>query len=235
MAYIVDIIILVIFAAIVISSVRKGFFKSLFELAGTLISLVFSRALSQGLAPQFFDTFIRKGAETYLGNALGEVGTKDYVLQAQEALNSIPEALNGIMSLMGIDKTAMLEKIESADLGGANLVESIITNVVEPVGTAVVQFILFVILAVVIGFVLKIAVRLLDGIIKKLPAVKQLNKGLGAVFGVFRGIIVIAILSMLLSIIASFIGNETFIEVVNNSIIVDTFQNAISLVSGATV
>ncbi len=235
MAYIVDIIILVIFAAIVISSVRKGFFKSLFELAGTLISLVFSRALSQGLAPQFFDTFIRKGAETYLGNALGEVGTKDYVLQAQEALNSIPEALNGIMSLMGIDKTAMLEKIESADLGGANLVESLITNVVEPVGTAVVQFILFVILAVVIGFVLKIAVRLLDGIIKKLPAVKQLNKGLGAVFGVFRGIIIIAIISMLLSIIASFIGNETFIEVVNNSIIVDTFQNAISLVSGATV
>jgi uncharacterized membrane protein required for colicin V production len=235
MAYIVDIIILVIFAAIVISSVRKGFFKSLFELAGTLISLVFSRALSQGLAPQFFDTFIRKGAETYLGNALGEVGTKDYVLQAQEALNSIPEALNGIMSLMGIDKTAMLEKIESADLGGANLVESIITNVVEPVGTAVVQFILFVILAVVIGFVLKIAVKLLDGIIKKLPAVKQLNKGLGAVFGVFRGIIVIAILSMLLSIIASFIGNETFIEVVNNSIIVDTFQKAISTISGATL
>ena len=235
MAYIVDIIILVIFGAIVISSIKKGFFKSLFELAGTLISLAISRALSEGLAPEFFDTFIRKGAEAYLGSALGEVGTKDYVLQAQEALNSIPEALNGIMGLMGIDKAAMLEKIEGADLGGANLVESLISNVVEPVGTAIVQFVLFVILAVVIGFVLKVVVKLLDGIIKKLPAVKQLNKGLGAVFGVFRGIIVIAILSMLLSIIASFIGNETFIEVVNKSIIVDTFRNAISIVSGAAV
>ena len=101
MEYIIDIIILVIFGAIVISSAMKGFFKSLFELAGTLISLAISRALSEGFAPQIFDTFIRKGAETYLGNALGTVGTKDYVLQAQETLNSIPEALNGIMSLMG--------------------------------------------------------------------------------------------------------------------------------------
>ena len=235
MAYIIDIIILVIFGGIVISSLKKGLFKSLFELAGTLISLAISRALSEGFAPQIFDTFIKKGAETYLGNALGEVGTKDYVLQAQETLNSIPEALNGIMGLMGIDKAAMLEKIQSADLGGSNLVESLMTSVVGPVATAVVQFILFVILAVVIGFVLKIAVKLLDGIIKKLPAVKQLNSTLGAVFGVLRGIIVVAIISMLLGIVASFIGNETFIEMVNSSIIVDTFQNAISVISGAAV
>jgi uncharacterized membrane protein required for colicin V production len=102
-------------------------------------------------------------------------------------------------------------------------------------GTAIVQFILFVILAVAVGFILKVVVKLLDGIIKKLPAVKQLNKGLGAAFGVLRGIIVVAIISMLISIIASFIGNEEFIELVNNSVIVDTFQNAISVVSGAKV
>lgn len=235
MEYIVDIIILVIFGAIVISSIRKGFFKSLFELIGTLVSLMVSRALSEGFAPAVFDSFLRKGAESYLGNALGEVGTKDYVLQAQEILNSIPEGLNGIMGLMGIDKQVLLEKIQSADLGGANLVESLMTSVVEPVGTAILQFILFVILAVVVGFVLKIAVKLLDGVIKKLPAVKQLNTGLGAVFGVLRGIIVVAIISMLAGIIASFIGNETFIEIVNSSVIVDTFQNAISVISGATL
>ncbi len=235
MEYIVDILILVVFGAIVISSVKKGFFKSLFELAGTLISLVIARALSEGFAPQVFDSFVRKGAQAYLSNALGEVGTKDYALQAQEALNSIPEALNGIMNLMGIDKAAMLEKIQSADLGGANLIESLMTSVVEPVATAVLQFVLFIILAVAVGFVLKIVVRLLDGIIKKLPAVKQLNSALGAVFGVLRGIIIVAIISMLIGIVASFIGNKTFIEIVNNSIIVDTFQKVIGTISGATV
>lgn len=235
MEYIVDIIIILIFGGIVISSVRKGFFKSLFELAGTLISLIISRALSQGFAPVVFNSFVRKGAETYLGNALGDVGTTDYALQAQETLNSIPEALNGIMSLMGIDKQVIIEKIESANLGGSNLIESLMTNVVEPIGTAIVQFILFIILAVVVGFLLKAIVRLLDGIIKKLPAVKQLNTALGAVLGVLRGIIVVALISMLIGIVASFIGNEEFIETVNNSVIVDTFQNVISVISGTTV
>ncbi len=235
MEYIVDIIIIIIFGGIVISSVKKGFFKSLFELAGTLISLVISRALSVGFAPKVFDAFVSKGAEAYLENALGAVGTTDYALQAQETLNSIPEALNGIMSLMGIDKQVILEKIETADLGGSNLIESLITNVVEPMGTAILQFILFIIFAVVVGFLLKIVVRLLDGIIRKLPAVKQLNTALGAVFGVLRGIIIVAIISMLIGIVASFIGNEEFIEIVNNSVIVDTFQNAISVISGARV
>ena len=235
MEYIVDIIIAVIFGAIVISSIRKGFFKSLFELAGTLISLAISRFLSESFAPVAFDSFIRKGAATYLEKALGSVGTKDYALQAQETLNSIPEALNGIMSLMGIDKELILEKIQSADLGGNNMVESLMSGVVEPVGTAILQFILFIILTVVVGFVLKFVVRLLDGIIKKLPAVKQLNTTLGAVFGVLRGIIVVAIISMLVGILASFIGNEKFIDIVNNSVIVDTFQKAISTISGATL
>lgn len=235
MEYIVDILIILIFGAIVVSSLRKGFFKSLFELAGTLISLAISRALSEGFAPKVFDAFIRKGAESYLENTLGAVGTTDYVAQAQETLNSIPEALNGIMNLMGIDKQVMLEKIESADLGGSNIIESLMSGVVEPIGTSVVQFILFVILAVAVGFILKIVVKLLDGIIKKLPAVKQLNTVLGAVFGVLRGIIVVAIISMLIGIIASFIGNEEFIKIVNNSVIVDTFQNAISLISGVTL
>ena len=235
MEYIVDIIIAVIFGAIVIDSVRKGFFKSLFELAGTLISLAISRLLSESFATVAFNSFIRKGAEAYLEKALGSVGTKDYALQAQETINSIPEALNGIMNLMGIDKELILEKIQSADLGGSNLIESLMINVVEPIGTAIVQFILFIILAVAVGFLLKVVVRLLDGIIKKLPAVKQLNTTLGAVFGILRGIIVVAIISMLIGILASFIGNEKFIDIVNNSVIVDTFQNAISTISGAAL
>ena len=233
MEYIVDIIIAVIFGAIVISSIRKGFFMSLFELAGTLISLAISRILSASFAPVAFDSFIRKGAETYLAKALGSVGTKDYALQAQETLNSIPEALNGIMSLMGIDKELILEKIKGADLGGSNMVESLMSSVIEPVGIAILQFVLFIVLTVAVGFILKAVVRLLDGIIKKLPAVKQLNTTLGAVFGVLRGIIVVAIITMLVGILASFIGNEKFIETVNNSIIVDVFQKAISTISGA--
>ena len=156
-------------------------------------------------------------------------------MQAEEIINSIPEALNGIMSLMGIDKQAIIEKVSDVNLGGDNLLESIMLNVVEPVGTAVVQFILFVLMAVLFGFVLKAVVKFLNSIIKKLPAIKQFNSVLGAVLGAVEGFVIVVIISTLIGIVASFIGNEAFNEAVSNSVIIATAENIVSVVSGSVV
>ncbi len=235
MEYIVDIFLILIFGTVIITSMKKGFFKSLFDLCGTIISVILARFLSEGFATQGYNIFVKKAAEAYLGSALGEVGTKDYALQAEEIINSIPEALNGIMGLMGIDKQAIIEKVSNVNLGGDNLLESIMANVVEPVGTAVVQFILFILMAIAFGFVIKIVVKFLNSIIKKLPAVKQFNSVLGAVLGAVEGLIVVVILSTLIGIVASFIGNEAFNEVVSNSVIIATAENIVSVVSGSVV
>lgn len=235
MEYIVDIFLILIFGTIIITSMKKGFFKSLFDLCGTLVSIVLARFLSAGFASQGYNIFVKKAAEAYLGSALGEVGTKDYAVQAEEIINSIPEALNGIMGFMGIDKQAIMEKVSEVNLGGDNLLESIMTNVVEPVGTAIVQFVMFVLMAIAFGFVIKIVAKFLDKIIKKLPAFKQFNSVLGAALGAVEGLIVVVIISTLVGIIASFIGNEAFNEAVSNSVIIATAENIVSVVSGATV
>ncbi len=235
MEYIVDIFLILVFGTVIITSMKKGFFKSLFDLCGTIISIILARFLSEGFASQGYNIFVKKAAEAYLGSALGEVGTKDYALQAEEIINSIPEALGGIMNLMGIDKQAIMEKISEVNLGGENLLESIMANVVEPVGTAVVQFILFVLMAVVFGFVLKAVVKFLNSIIKKLPAIKQFNSVLGAVLGAVEGFVIVVIISTLIGIVASFIGNEAFNDAVSNSVIIATAENIVSVVSGSVV
>ena len=235
MEYIVDIFLILVFGTVIITSMKKGFFKSLFDLCGTIISIILARFLSEGFALQGYNIFVKKAAEAYLGSALGEAGTKDYALQAEEIINSIPDALNGIMSLMGIDKQAIIEKVSDVNLGGNNLIESIMTNVVEPVGTAVVQFVLFVLMAVALGFVLKAVVKFLNSIIKKLPAVKQFNSALGAVLGAVQGFVIVVIISTLIGIVASFIGNEAFNEAVSNSVIIATAENIVSVVSGSVV
>ncbi len=235
MAYIVDIIIVVIFGAVVFLSYKKGFFASLFDLIGTILGIIAARILSQQFAPEVFERFVRAGAENTLAGSLGEIGTTDYALQAEQALNSIPEAMNGIMSLIGIDKQVILDKIAASNVSGDNLVETLMINVVEPIGTAVVQFILFALMALVFAFLIKIVVKILDKIIKVLPVIKRFNSGLGIVFGVVRGFIVVIIVSMVIGVVASFISNETFIDAVNNSIIVSTIQSLISSISGATV
>lgn len=233
MEYILDIFLILIFGTVIITSMKKGFIKSLFDLCGTLVSVILARVLSQGFATQGYNIFVKKAAEAYLGSALGEIGTKDYALQAQEIINAIPDSLNGIMSLMNIDKQAIADKISQVNLGGDNLLETIMTNVVEPIGTAIVQLLLFVLLAVALGFVLKIVVKFLNSIIKKLPAIKQFNSVLGAVLGAIEGLIVVLIISTLIGIIASFIGNDSFNEFVNSSFIISTAETIVSALSGA--
>lgn len=232
MTYIVDIVLLIIFALVVLISAKRGFFLSLFDLMRTFISFLVSKLISQSVAPGLYTGLIEKGAESYLSSSLGNVGTTDYVTQAEQALNSIPESFNGIMQMLGIDKNAIVEKISSADLGGDNLVETILNNVVQPIATAIMQFVVFVVLVLVIGITLKIVIKLLDKIIKKLPKVKKFNTLFGAVFGAFRGVMLVVIISMLLVSVASFISNEAFIENINNSVILKTVQNTFTTISG---
>ena len=235
MTYIVDIIIIVVFLISVLVSYKKGFFKSLFDLIGTLVAVTSARILSSTLASQGFDMFIREPAKLTLTNSLGTVGTTDYGAQVESAVNSIPDSFSGIMSLIGIDKQAILDKVSSSELAQGNLVDNIMENIVTPVGTAIIQFVLFVILAVVLTIALKVAVKLLDFIITKLPVIKNLNKGLGIGIGVVRGLISVAIVSMVIGVLVSFIGNEEIIEAVNNSVIVSAVQKLMASLSGAVL
>ncbi|MBQ9914228.1 MAG: CvpA family protein [Clostridia bacterium] len=235
MTYIVDIIIIAVFLISVVISYKKGFFRSLFDLIGTLVSVMAARLVSATLATQGFEMLIQTPARAALTNSLGTVGTTDYGAQVESALNSIPDSFNGIMSLIGIDKNAILEKVSSSELAQGNLVDNIMENIVAPVGTAVIRFVLFVILAVVFTLVLKVVVKLLDFVIKKLPFVKSVNKGLGIVIGVLRGLITVLIVSMLIATVVSFTGNEEIIAAVNNSVIVSSIQNLMSSLSGAVL
>ena len=235
MTYIVDIIIIVIFLITVAISYKKGFFRSLFDLIGTLVSVVAARIVASAAAVQGFEMLIKEPAKATLSKSLGTVGTTDYGAQVESAMNSIPDSFDGIMSLIGINKQAILEKVSSSEFAQGNLVDNIMENIVAPVGTAIIQFVLFVILAVVFTVALKVIVRLLDFIIKKLPVVKNLNKGLGILIGVLRGVLTVVIVSMLIATVVSFIGNETVVEAVNNSILVSSVQNLMTALSGAVL
>lgn len=233
MTYIVDIIIVAIFALIIIISAVKGFFKSFIDFAGSMIAVLLARMFSESCAKAVFDSVIAPGAEKLLGQNLGEVGTVDYTQQIENALNSLPEGLDGILQIMGIDSQTIMDKASSGiDLNGENLVESLMNTIVIPVGTAVLQFILFVIFAVVLIIAIRIFAKLFDKIFKKLPVIKGLNKSLGAVFGILRGLIIVVVVSMLISVVVSFTDNEMLITCVENSIIVNAVSGAVSSLIG---
>ncbi len=235
MPYIIDIIFILVLAVVIITSVKKGFIVSLFELVGTIASFVAARVLSDSLALPVFEKFVKPGAENLLSQNLGEIATKDYGAQIESAINSIPDFFASILSLMGIEKEALIEKVASSDFASGSLLESLMESVVTPLGTAVVQFILFAVLVALITLVLRVFVRLLDRIIKKIPAIKQMNSALGGVVGAVRGVLIVVILSVLLAVGAGFINNESFVTAVEGSFVVGTVQNLFTTFSGISI
>lgn len=234
MAYIVDIIIVVIFILIILISAKKGFFRSFIDFAGSMIAVILARVLSKSSAEAVFEGFVAPGAEKLLSQNLGQVGTTNYDQQVENAINSLPEGLNGILQIMGVDTQSIMDQAASngVNLNGDNLVESLMNTVVTPVGTAVLQFILFVIFAVALIFAIKVFGRVFDKLFKKLPVIKNLNKSLGAVFGVLRGLIIVIVVSMLVSVVVSLTNNEMLISSVENSIIVNAVSGAVSSLIG---
>lgn len=235
MPYIIDIIFILILAVVVITSVKKGFIVSLFELVGTIASFVAARLLSDSLAQPVFEKFVSPGAEKLLAQNLGDVATTDYGAQIEGAINSIPDFFASILSLMGIEKEALIEKVASSEFASGSLLDSLMESVVTPLGTAVVQFILFAVLVALITLVLRVLVRLLDKIIKKIPAIKQMNSALGGVVGAIRGVLIIVIISLLLAVGAGFINNEEFLVAVEGSFVVGGVQKLFTTFSGITI
>lgn len=234
MAYIVDIILVVIFALIILISAKKGFFRSFIDFAGSMIAVLIARGLSATYAKTAFDSAVAPGAKKLLAQNLGEFGTTDYIQQVDNALNSLPEGLDGILQIMGIDSQSIMDKAatEGVNLNGENLVESLMNTVVTPIGTAVLQFILFVVFAIALIFFIRIFSKLFDKIVKKLPVIKGLNKSLGAVFGILRGLITVVIVSMLISVVVSFTSSDALITSVENSIIVNAVRGTVSSLIG---
>lgn len=236
MAYIVDIVLVLIFALIILISAKKGFFRSFIDFAGSMIAVIIARTLSESFAKNVFDSFIAPGAQKLLAQNLGDVGTTDYTQQIENAINSLPEGLDGILQIMGINSQSIMEKAsEGVNFNGENLVESLMNSVVTPIGTAVLQFVLFVVFAIALIFFIKVFGRVFDKIFKKLPVIKGLNKSLGAVFGVLRGFIIVVIVSMLISVLVSATGNETLITSVENSIIVKAVSGAVASLIGMNI
>ncbi len=235
MAYIADIILVAIFALVIIISAHKGFFRSLIDFAGSFIALIAARVFSSTVAQTVFDSFLRGGIENTLASRLGDSASVDYAEQLEGIIQSLPDGVVGIMQVMGVDKQMLIDKISSADLNGANLIESLMNTVVTPLVTSVVKFILFAIFAILLIVLIKLVGRLLDKIIKKLPVIKGLNKTLGGVFGVLRGAVDVVIIAVLISVVVGFTGNQELIAAVDSSFIINTVRDLTTSLIGINI
>ena len=85
--------------------------------------------------------------------------------------------------------------MNSAPDSNESLVETLMTNIGDnifiTITEAVTMFALFIVVSIALTFV----IRLLNGVVKKIPVVKQTNKLAGGILGLIKAVVIIFVIS----------------------------------------
>lgn len=232
MSYILDICFFAILVLSVVIAAKKGFFATLLDLAAYVLSMIGAKLFSAQFAPAVYSAVVQPPLRAKIVEGFGSAAGADVGKQIHDALQAIPDSIAGVMQLMGISRESLMEKVQSLDLSGKHAIDRLMRAAVDPIATAVVRTALFVIIAFVLTIVLKVLFRLLNRIIKEVPAIKQINTGLGVVLGILRGAVLVFLLALTLGLVSGLIANDWLIEAVRHSYVEKWVSGFLDSISG---
>ena len=201
MNIVLDLIILAIVIVTIYLSAKKGFVKVLVETVGFILAIVVSFTVSTPLAEATYDKFIEpsiiQSAEKTIQNDEGI---------EKEVWENIPDIITKNAENFGISADSFSETInENISLGTKKAVTVASQNVIKPVCVSLVSMIYGVILTTLLFIVVKFAAKFLNKLFS-FSLVGKLNRTLGGVLGVFKGVAFAVLFVVVVSFLVSING-----------------------------
>ena len=194
-----DIIILAALVLFVLSGVRRGMILTVCGLVTAIVALIGAQVAADALSPtvaQMFQPAFESSVQLRLEETLGETDTLPSAGTGQEVIDLAP--LLGEDGLLG----QMVQSDFYQHFAGA--VSETVGNSVESIGAAIsaalAQSAAWLVVYLIAFFVIMLLGRLLTGVLNlaaALPGLRFLNKTLGGVCGLIKGVIVLAVLCSL--------------------------------------
>ena len=186
MSWILDVVVVAVFALTVLAGLRKGFIDSIIGFVGLLAALVVAFLASSAVADGVYTAFIEKPVQTAIVEKIEEA-TADTSASLQQNLQNAEEALPGfVKSLMEKNEVSLTTLTDKAEEGMQNTAEqiamSVTEKVVRPAMTLLIRCIAFVVLFVALMFAASVLGKIIGKIIKHSPF-KGPDKVLGGVLG----------------------------------------------------
>lgn len=219
MSIILDVILIAIFAAYVITAAKKGFVRTLLELVAVVAAIFLSFQISPVISQTVYDGFVEKEIVATLEEQISEnVDALSVTEKANAVLDSIPDFAVSLASSAGVEISTIKEQISSQKFDSQNLAQSLVDKIAEPIVGGALTIIIFILLAVVLMIALKFVAKLISKLFD-IPLVKSVNKSLGGVLGAIKGALVVVVICTALRFI--FGGGDGELSVaVNDSFVV---------------
>ena len=185
MAYVLDALVIVLFALCVWLGWRRGFIKT----ASGLIALAAAVAVSVLLSGPVAELVYNKAVEPAVISALEEQIQDNTVPMAQQvdnALEQMPGFVTALLAQRGLDSGETIVAGLQVEEMGASVAEGIARQVIAPLVSPLLEGLCAILLFIVVYIAASLLLRVLD-LVARFPLIKQLNRGLGLVAGVCSG------------------------------------------------
>ncbi|MBR5190758.1 MAG: CvpA family protein [Clostridia bacterium] len=224
MSIVLDVILVVIFAAFVLVAAKKGFVKTLLELVAVAAALVLAYQFSPVVAQGAYDGFVKESMITSIEEQIDEnFDTSTAAKKAEVTLEALPDFMVSLASSAGVEINDIKAKIASEKFSSKNVATELVEKVAEPIVIGALTIVFFMILAIVLIFALKFVAHLVSKLFD-VPLIGTANKILGGALGACKGVIVLLFLCTILDFLFAK-GDGELSVAVNDSFVIGLLDN----------
>lgn len=217
--YVIDGILLLVLILTIIRCAVLGLTRGL---AGIVAWIVASFVALYGCAPlseMAYERFAHERVQAQIQDNIQTMTEADEITVTVKAvMEEIPEFISNAAKSVGVDTENLVGKTEIFD--PENIAETMEENLCRPIIQAALKVVFFFVILILLSGLLMLLLHPIGKAIHHLPVIGKADKSLGAVLGVLKGVLLVAVLAMTLQVAASIAEDSEFTAMVDNSKIV---------------
>lgn len=214
--FIIDIILIVVFAGCIIDGRKKGFVKMILSVVAAVIALFIAKEYAEPVANWINESFVHGRIVESISRAISDsVGSG-----AAAIANALPGYIVRAAEAIGLSAKEITANLGS-NVTSVQAAEQICTAVEGAFIVPAIKIVSFFIIFAIGSAVLNFAASFINGIFK-LPLIKSVNKLLGAILGGVKGLIAVLIIGLVFWLISSIAPETPFAAAVEDSAIIKT-------------
>ena len=207
MAIVLDLILIALFVFVVFRSYRRGFVRTVVELAGYILVCVLAFACTGPMSNWVYDTFLEEPVTQSAASAIkGQVGDS-----AAEAAGNFWSQLPSFVTQgaedFGITEDGLASALQNGLDSSAGMAKAVSNYVARPILTGFTRVILILLIFLVGLLLVRLIARAINGVFR-LPVIGTINRTLGGVLGIAKGALLVLLLCWLLGAIAAVAGGD---------------------------
>lgn len=211
--FVIDLIFIAILFFSIINGRREGFVKMALSLVAAVISWIIASEYSPSVAQWINDTFIHGNMVESLTDKISAVIDDG----SQAVLNVLPDYIMRAAEAAGVSVEGLLSGM-SASADPDMIAENICTSLESAFIVPAVRIVTFCIMFAILNAVFGIGIRVINTIFK-LPVIKSFNKLFGGIAGAIKGVIAVAVVSVVFKATTFLVPGDGFSQAVNESLI----------------